>query len=459
MAGKRTPLTDRKTKFKQYLSRPVHGEVLSIFRIIFGLLMSYELLSYIRIDLIKHTFILPDVRLSYSYLDFIQVLPEPVMYGLLYLCFFAALCIMLGLFFRTACLTFAVSYLYIFLLDKSLFNNHIYLFILLAFLLATTHADRFFSVRHFIRSKSRSATYIPRWEIFVLQLQITIVYFYGGLVKVNHDWLVRNEPMRTMIAGVSESHTLASLVKNDVMVYILSYGGVAFDLVIPFLLWYRPTRALALVPILFFHLFNSWIFDDIGIFPFAMILSSILFFNAIEIPGLRQWVGTNYKHKDAKRKRVFRTLPALKPVVIGYFIFQLVFPFRGYFLSHHMDWTMIANRFAWRMKIQSKELLEYQFKVIEGPTGIEYPVDINTLINTQQIMATFFDPLALAETARGVAVIATQQGIKQPEVKASVRVRWNGYPPAFVVNPEVDLSKVDMDPLSSLEWIMPPPGR
>jgi hypothetical protein len=459
MAGRIIPFRHWIELIKPFLIRPVRGEVLGIFRIIFGLLMSYELFSYIRMDLIRQTFILPDVRLSYSYLDFIQVLPEPVMYGILYICFFAALCILLGLFFRTACLTFAVIYLYILLLDKSLFNNHIYLFILLALLLASTHADKFFSVKQFLRSKSRSTTFIPQWEIFILQVQLAIVYFYGGLAKMNYDWLVRNEPMRTMIAGVSDSHPLAPMVKNDMMVYLLSYGGVAFDLLIPFLLWNKPTRARALIPILFFHLFNSWIFDDIGIFPLVMILSSILFFQANEIPGLRNWIRNTYKQKGKVRKRVFRTFSGLKPVLIGYFIFQLVFPFRGYFLPHHMDWTMIANRFAWRMKIQSKELLEYQFKVIEGPTGTEYPVDVNTLINTQQILATIFDPLALAETARGVAVIAMKQGIRQPRVKVRVRVKWNGYPSAFVVNPEVDLSKVDMDPLSSQEWIMPPPGK
>ena len=56
----------------------------------------------------------------------------------------AALLMTLGLLFRPGCFVHASFYGYFLLLDKGIFNNHFYLFVLLSFVLAFTHADRFF---------------------------------------------------------------------------------------------------------------------------------------------------------------------------------------------------------------------------------------------------------------------------------------------------------------------------
>lgn len=51
--------------------------------------------------------------------------------------------IVLGFCFRICCLTFALGYWYIFLLDKTTWNNHSYLFGLFSIILLTSDANRY----------------------------------------------------------------------------------------------------------------------------------------------------------------------------------------------------------------------------------------------------------------------------------------------------------------------------
>lgn len=443
-----------KEKFIGQLQTPTHGHVLGLFRIIFGSFMVYEMVDYFQIDLIKNAYLSPKVLFTYDFFEWLQPLPEPLMNVLLGLMLLAAIFIALGLLFRPACLLFGILYLYFFLLDKGLYNNHIYLFILLSFLLSFTHADDFFSLKSFFRKSKNAPRWIPQWEVFIFQLQFAIVYFYGGLVKLNSDWLVRNEPMQGMIKKFPVEHWMAPLIKQEFMVPLLTYGGVIFDLAVPFLLWKKSTRKWALIPIVLFHLPNSQIFGDIGIFPFIMLLSTVLFFEVEEIPFLKNII----TQQAAKKKTDILTSKKWVPnFLIGYFIFQLLFPFRGFFLPNNMDWTSVANRFSWRMKIQSRDIEEFSFYIQDGPNGAKQPVlDINNLINPMQILKAAHDVRCVKQTAEMLAKEMKARGMNDPLVTAQVKVKWNGRSAVYTVDPKAYLNKVDYSPVKKLDWVMPP---
>jgi vitamin K-dependent gamma-carboxylase len=73
----------------------------------------------------------------------LQPLSMPRM-GIIYaMMWLGALGITIGYKFRLACAMFVLPYWYIFLLDKSSWNNHSYLFGLLGILLSMTNANRF----------------------------------------------------------------------------------------------------------------------------------------------------------------------------------------------------------------------------------------------------------------------------------------------------------------------------
>lgn len=96
--------------------------------------------------------------------------------------------IITGLHYRLAAWTYALAYWYMLLLERSRWNNHSYLFGLLALMLATNHSHRKWSLDVCWRGMATSHQ-VPRYQYFVLRFQIFLVYFYAGLKKTNPDWL------------------------------------------------------------------------------------------------------------------------------------------------------------------------------------------------------------------------------------------------------------------------------
>lgn len=428
-----------------------------IFRIVYGLFMAYEMIDYIRIGLVKNMFFLPALNFKYDFLGWLKPLPEGSMNILLIILLLCTICITLGILFRWACRVFAVGYLYIFLLDKSIYNNHIYLFILLAILFSLTDADKGLAVR--IR-KPKAATLIPRWQVFVLQVQIVIVYFYGGIAKLTYDWMVNCQPVRFLIQQLSPEHFLAPLLKNELAVYTLNYGGLLLDLLAPLLLWYKPVRRWAIFPFIIFHLTNSRIFTDIGIFPYLMLFALILFYELKELPG-GKWIsealatGPKSKSKLEVLPQVAQPSFAFRYALVPYFIFQLLFPFRGHFLPNDLDWTTIGNRFSWRMKVDTRQIEEMKFWVVDPATNENLPVDIQSLVNDMQILNLSMDPRSVADFAKMVKAKANEQGIRDARVKADIKLIYNRRPPQYFVDPGVDLATVEYSPFTRLNWVYP----
>lgn len=381
------------------------------------------------------------------------------MTGILILMGLSAALIAAGLLFRWACWIFVLSLSFIFFQERSYYNNHIYLFILIGVLLSFTDADRFLSLRR------RIYTAIPRWQQFILGAQVMIVYFYGGLTKLKYDWWARQEPVRSLVEQYPADHWLTPLVKNDIMVYVLSFGGLGLDVLAPLLLWYKPVRRWAIWPFLLFHLANSRIFNDIGIFPFVMLTALVLYFETPEIPWFRNWVTKNRTHaKKSKGKAKAPAAPAplvpqtgilTRNILIAYFCFQLVFPFRGFFLPNAMDWTGIAKHFSWRMKVDTRPVEEMEFWVHDPRTGQIMPVDHRTFVNEMQIMNLATDARALPAFARLIQEEAARMGVPGAEVKARIRVRYNGRPAQYFIDPDVDLATASYSPFRKLDWVVP----
>jgi vitamin K-dependent gamma-carboxylase len=343
-------------------------------------------------------------------------------------------------------------------LDKSIYNNHIYLFILLALLLSFTDADRSLSIR---KNSSLPAT-IPRWQQFILQFQIVIAYFFGGIAKTGHDWLFNCQPVKLLVENLPKTHLLAPILKNEAGVLFLNYGGFLIDFGAPFILWYKPFRKWGIVFIVLFHIFNSIIFTDIGVFPFVMMVSLILFFEISELPVLRNVTG-----KFAKRslKKDNKTVPIVSShlntgtfvFLIIYFVFQILFPLRGYFLPNDMDWTTIGNRFSWRMKVDTRQINEMTFTLIDPVRRDSIPVEIQTFVNDMQILNMSMDPRSVADFAKMLKVTAGERGLKDAEVITRIKVSYNGREPQLFVKPDIDMTEVGYSPFKTLNWIYPVP--
>lgn len=169
---------------------------------------------------------------------------------------------------------FCLGFAYSFLLEATRYLNHFYLIALLAGLLAVVPAHQRLSVDAWQRPSLRSDT-APAWTLWLLRFQVGIVSVFGGVAKLNGDWL-RGEPMRTWLAARTGLPMIGRWFESEWLVWGFSDGGLLLDLAIVPLLLMRRTRAIALVALLIFNGLNDRLFS-IGVFPYLALGAALLF--------------------------------------------------------------------------------------------------------------------------------------------------------------------------------------
>lgn len=408
----------------------------------------------IRIDFVDIFISGPQILFPYDYFEWITPLPSSMMNLLLLVLAACCVMIMLGVFYRYAMAVFCVGFTYIFLLDKAYYNNHLYLMCLLALLLTFIWADRALVFR-----KKTTDPMIPRWMLLVLQLQLIVVYFYGGIAKMNPDWLFEQQPVIPILA--------AKGIHNGFLIAFVTYGGLLFDLFVGVFLFIKKTRPYAIAAAIFFNISNAWIFNDINIFPYFMLASLFLFVEPEWIrKTLAKFGGNTKKGKKGKNKATEANIGPFgvnKTVVLLltlYFAIQVLMPFRHWLIPGNVDWTGEAQRFSWRMKIQHRsfQLTDIQFLIRDFDKKQQIPVGEKVLnafgINRDQRVQMAHDPMMVARFARFLAEDHKQRtGARRVEVLANIPVGFNGRTPQSTVDSEADLATAKVGFMQHAEWI------
>lgn len=419
---------------------------MALFRILFGGLMLYEVFFYASSGLIEAGIVGPRLLFPYEGLEWVRPMDLGGMKFLLGVLALSCVMVILGLLHRIAMSVLFLGLTYIFLLDKAYYNNHTYLFILLAFLMIWIPADRAWSIK-----RKKQEDFVPYWCWLILRIQIVIVYFYGGLAKLNHDWLVEGEPMRTLLQGYARTSAFGDIITSQTFLYFFTIGGLLFDLLAGPLLWWKKSRRYMLVFVLFFNITNHFLFDDIGVFPFFMIAATILFFDPHEIAA---WFGrVNEKDRRSKVKQIQAGNPSLITAALAaYLAFQLLFPFRWMVMGVDPDWTSVAQRFSWRMKISTRSPLLIAFNVEEPLKKDSHPVQLKDFINNYQQNLCAYDPRAAVRFAKWLKGEAMQRGMEQVQITSRIVISYNGRPYRYLFPVDQDLSMIDLqgDPD---EWI------
>ncbi len=76
----------------------------------------------------------------------------------------------------------------VYLMQKSSYNNHYYLLMLLCFLMIFVPAHRYASIDTRENPQLKKIS-MPRWVWLLLVLQMWIVYTYASIAKLYPDWL------------------------------------------------------------------------------------------------------------------------------------------------------------------------------------------------------------------------------------------------------------------------------
>ncbi len=262
-------------RVSEALFRPIDISGLVYFRIAFYTIMIWEALRFIDGDWVENHFSGKDFHFTYWPFDFVQPWPGDGMTMHLPLMAIVASYATLGLFYRVSATVFFFMITYIFLLERALYLNHLYLVCLIAFLMIFVPAHRTFSL-DVLRQPRQHKSVVPAWSLWLLRFQVGVPYFFGGIAKINADWL-HGEPLRAWLAARTDFPILGQFFTNEVVVWLMTYGALLFDFfAIFFLLNYR-TRVFCYIVALAFHFMNSRLFN-IGIFPWTMIAATAIFF-------------------------------------------------------------------------------------------------------------------------------------------------------------------------------------
>ncbi len=456
------------------LFEPVDIGMLVFFRMAFGAVMVWEAYRYLSYNWFFTQFQESGFYFKYYGFSWVHAWPGDGMRMHFIVWAVLATMIALGLCYRVATVLFFFVFTYVFLLDQTTYLNHFYLVSLISFLMIFLPMHRAGSLDAVLRPRLRS-TLVPAWTLWLLRFQIAVPYFFGGVAKINSDWL-RGEPIRYWLAE-HFGHPVA-----EPIVFAFAWGGMLFDLlIVPALLW-KPTRIPAFVAAIAFHLTNDTLFH-IGIFPWLMMAASIIF-----LPS--EWLAITEKTDKPKQPTWTVPSPGRQRMILGLLAVwvgvQCLFPLRHWLYPGNVSWTEEGHRFAWHMKLRDKSPHTFELKVptesglllrwelvpkwdselgfhdydllqtatdVTGKTVAD-PPQIDVELSGRQLRSSAAKPDMLLQLARYLADQVRKAGEKPTGVFADSLISLNGRIPQPLVDPNRNLLNEPRN-LWHADWIRP----
>lgn len=435
-------------------------------RIVYGLLAFGELMGmYVYYHLTKDTFNPAAFHFTYYGLEWVKPLPEPFISMVFILGLIAALCVALGKFYRVACIVTGLILMYAFCMEETLYLNHGYLMTCLAFILAFFPMNRSFSL-DVLKRPERCLTRVPVYYQFILAFLMGVVYFYGGIAKMNPDW-IRAQPLLIWMEYKKNLFLIGPIIQKDIVAWVMSIGGLAFDLSAAFLLMFKRTRKLGMGLAISFHLINVLIFN-IGAFPWLSLALSLMFFPSTLLPNFFHWLDRkvpiwarqraryrNYFGTDQREMpispRLNRQMRVCLILLVG---FNLLMPLRHHLYTGNVNWTEEGHKFSWRMMLRNKSgvgsfvIKDESGEIIDTEDGREY-------LTKRQRFKMLGQPDMILQFAQFLGDKYEAEGHGQVSVHADIKVRLNGNSFQRFIDKEVDLRAVKWHPFQSQEWILP----
>jgi hypothetical protein len=437
---------------KQF-SKPTHIAALASFRFIFGLILFAGVLRFALNGWITDLYVSPTFFFKYYGFEFIQPLGSLGMHLVFIVMGISFFLVAIGYWYRLASIMAFLSFTYVELIDKTNYLNHYYFVSLVCFILIFLPADRFFSLRTIIKP-SETITKVPAYQVNVLKLQLGIVYFFAGIAKLNADWMTKALPLKIWLPAKANLPIIGPWLSKTWVAYVFSWFGAFYDLLIPFFLLIKKYRSIAYFFVVVFHLATYFLFQ-IGMFPFVMIGATVIFFS------------TEWHLKNQQRiLKLFKIKPSEylvqvesqknKMIMIGFavfFFFQLIFPFRFMAYPGKLFWTEQGYRFSWRVMLMEKAGYA-TFHITNPANGRSWEVNNYDYLtpNQEKMMSTQAD--MIIQFAHYLEKEYQSKGISNPIITVECYVTLNGSQAQLLIDPTLDLTKVN-DTFAPKSWILP----
>ncbi|MFT5104166.1 MAG: vitamin K-dependent gamma-carboxylase [Candidatus Latescibacterota bacterium] len=433
----------------KFLFKQIDNTGLVLWRVVFGLLITIEGFGAISTGWVRRTLIEPDFTFNFIGFEFLQPLPGSWMYVYFALMGTFGVLITIGYKYRFSMFCYALMWSCVYLMQKTSYNNHYYLMMLLCWIMVFLPANRWLSLDAKVNPLLKSPA-MPRWVLLVVILQVWIVYTYASLAKWYPEWL-DGTVTALFMKGKSGYWLIGDLLQLEWVHFTITYVGVLFDLlIVPLLLWKR-TRVIGFSISVLFHLFNSIVFQ-IGIFPYMSIAFAFFFFSSETlrkrfIPNKEIYVGNEVR------------VPKYKPLLIGaltiYFIFQIGLPLRHWGFQDDVLWNEEGHRLSWRMMLRSKSGV-LNVTVEDKETGERSTFDYKKLLSKKQRKSVKTKPDLLWQLAQRIKDYQAKGG-KDVAVYMDVTIRVNGGAYHQLLDSQIDLAAEEWHHFKHHDWIMPAP--
>jgi vitamin K-dependent gamma-carboxylase len=450
--------------FLNRLFAVVDASSMVFFRVVFGGLLAAWAWDYLDSGRVKSLYIDPAFHFTYAGFEWVRPWPGNGMLLHFAVMFVLAIFISIGFFYRIASLLFTLGFTYFFLLDRTNYQNHYYLIGLLAWWLPWMPLNRFVSVDTWLWPTENS-NIVPMWTVWIVRFHTALPYFFGGIAKINMDWL-QGQPIAQMLSAKSSLPIIGGLLANESTAYLLAWVAMVFDLcIVPLLLWKR-TRLAAYGLCILFHLMNAIVFD-IHVFPWFMIAATPIFF-APDWP--RQLLGgVALDLQGIRSSDIALTTQRRIGLVfmVAYILFHCVWPLRHLAYPGDASWNEQGHYFAWRMMLRGKSVV-LGYAVKDQLNGKVVDGKINRFINSEQSDKFSRDPEMILQLAHFLGDHYRQSTGNAASVYALVLASLNGRKPELLIDPNVDLMKESRgfgnrdwileqkEPLRKPAWSLPP---
>ena len=444
------------TRFCAAAARPVSLAPLAGFRVAFGFLVFFATVRFWAHGWVEELYIRPRFFFPYYGFEWVPRLPAAGLYAVFGLLAISALGVALGAFYRASTVALLIMFSYVELLDKTNYLNHYYYVTMAAALLALLPAHRGWSVdAAWRRGAGWATTTIPAWMLWAVKLQVASVYFFGGIAKLKPDWLLAAQPLRIWLAANAHLPLVGPLLDDAWVAVAVAWFACLFDLTVPFFLWNDRARPWAYAVVVGFHLLTAKLFY-IGIFPWAMLVSTWVFFRpethrrvldrVFGRAGLTDVAGSLREPRSTRLSERAGYVAVATLLVV-----QLLLPFRYLLYPGNVLWTEQGFRYSWNIMLIEKAGT-VDFHVRDPATGARWTVDPRRYLTRQQARMLSTQPDMLVQFAH---LLTREERRAGPlEVRAEAWVTLNGRPAQLLVDPAVDLAK-ETDSFAPKSWILP----
>jgi len=433
----------------KYILQTTSIAPLIVFRILFGLVMCFGALRFVYLDWIQKLYLDPKFFFKFYGFDWVIMPGEMGMNLLFTTIIISSFFIALGLLYRLSSILFFLSFSYVELIDATNYLNHYYLVCLLSFILIFLPANCSYSLDNYINIQKRKDR-IPVWCINIIILQLTMVYTFAGIAKLNPDWLIQAMPLRIWLPEHQDLPILGNLFGFKWAAYIFSWGGAFYDLTIAFFLMWKKTRRVAYLAVISFHVMTGFLFN-IGLFPLIMITSTLIFFSGEFHERLLGFFG--WKNIEGNQAFESSSNRFLLAIFVFYFLIQLILPLRHLAYPGDLLWTEEGYRFSWRVMLVEK-IGHCTFYIKDSASNRKQEVVNGSYLTKFQEKNMAIQPDFILQFAHFLAKeYQEKHGFVDPTINVDAHVAMNGKVSQRFIDNDVNLA-LETDSFSSKKWIL-----